>query len=147
MDDNSSGQMHVLEAVTVCVILLVSILFLSYLSAPPSVHVFTPNQLKILGDDLLRSLDLMPTSDGSYHDSMLTQYILTNPPDYEDFTAFAEAVLPSNTFYHVWIVNGTTRSLWYPTEALDKFGEVVKSHRVIIYDGSIYDIELEMWYV
>jgi len=140
---NNRAQIHILEVILVAVMLLLSVLFVVYISAPPSIQVVPSNQIKILCDEALRVMKDTPTGDGSYENSMLFKYILTN--DTTNFTAFLDDVLPENVFYQVWVYDGTSRRLWYPDEEQEIFGTVVRSHFIIINETYLYDVELEVW--
>lgn len=146
---NSLAQFHVLEAVFVAGMLLLSLLFISHFSAPPTVETIPENQLKIRGDEALRSLDLLPTASGSYHDSRLTQYIFTN--DFTNFISFIDEMLPSAVLYNVWLYNTSSRNsvFWCSNHAnsarkQEMIGTTVRSHRSIVNEGIVYDVELEM---
>jgi hypothetical protein len=140
---DTKGQIHILEVVIVSAMLLLSVLFVVYISAPPSLNVSPSNQLKILCDEALRTLKDMPTGDLSYENSMLVKYIITN--DTRNFTSFMNSTLPENVFYQVWVYDGISRKLWYPDEEQEIFGTVVRSHFIIPHNTFIYDVELEVW--
>ena len=137
------AQIYILEVIAVAVMLLLSTLFVVYISAPPTVNTTPYNQIKILCDEALRTLKDMPTGDFSYENSMLFKYILTN--DTKNFTDFLEGILPDNVFYQVWVYDGNERRLWYPDDEQKIFGTVVRSHFIILNDTFIYDVELEVW--
>jgi len=140
---NNRAQLHILEVILVAAMLLLSVVFVVYISAPPSVQVVPSNQIKILCDEALRVMKDTPTGDRSYENSMLFKYILTN--DTTNFTSFLDDVLPENIFYQVWVYDGSSRRLWYPDEEQEIFGTVVRSHFIIVNSTYLYDIELEVW--
>ena len=147
---------------------LILIIFVSNISPPSMVSSSTPvDQLKILGDDALRTIDkTAPSPASSYLGSLLVKYLLKN--DKFSLTNLLDSLLP-DVSYNLYISNGSTTIKWYNGEALTggKHGAVSKSHMIIIlpqgpewidpaiypngiipgYDGVVYNLVLEMWYI
>jgi len=137
------------EAVAALSIIFLAILFVASFIGPPSFKVVSSSsQLKVFGDDALRSLDQY-NSDGKsiYHNSLLVEYIVTN--DTDSFTSFLNQTLPETALYNVYVYSSLTHKtdLWYPSEPIPSVGCVVKSSRVFVYEGFVYEVQLEVWYL
>jgi len=143
-----AAQMHTLEVIIVSVILFAALFFLYKLPTPSTTTSYDPlNQLKIIGDEILRNLDKNVTDKAEYHNSTLVEYIFTN--NTENFARYCKEFLPSTVLYNIWIYNVSSQklSLWYPNEEQISISSTVRSHRLIVYHGHVYDVEMEMWYV
>ena len=144
-----NAQAHVIEVVSAVILFIGVLLFVSSFSTPHQEPDYSFTQLKTLGDDSLRTLDNTPTSDGLYHNSTLVKYIATN--NVSAFTDFLNKSLPrtDNVYlvsYNIYLRNISERKLIYPDTPATPVGDTVVAHRIIVYDGNVYDIELVMWY-
>ena len=171
MTREDNAQMMIIESVLFSIMVLMALLFVSQLSPPSKVYASTSSdQLKILGDDALRSIDKRSPGGGLgqiglYSTSSLTKYIATN--DVDSLTAYLDALLPNNVNYNISISNGTKTINWYNGEEAGnvKVGDISVAHCIILinkeaidgteyvnkqiiedYDGYIYEVILEMWY-
>lgn len=74
---NNKAQFHVLEAITAVTIIILAIYFVSQYSQGPTTPYSAPaNQLKVLGDEILRTLDLTAGRSGG---SLLYDYVIGSP--------------------------------------------------------------------
>lgn len=166
MDRNDNAQMMVIESILFSIMVILSLMFVSNISPPSRVSSSLPvDQLKILGDDALRTIDkTTPTPADSYLGSSLVKYILEK--DVFSLTNLLNSLLPDIS-YNLYLSNGIETIKWYDGEVLTggKHGAVSKSHMIIIlpldwidpdiypdgiitdYDGVVYDFILEMWYI
>jgi len=73
---SNDAQLQLLEAISAVAILLIAIVFVSQFTSPPSLPSAIPsNQLKILGDEILRDLDQISSGHGT---SLLVDYMMGN---------------------------------------------------------------------
>jgi hypothetical protein len=152
---DNRAQMLVYEAI-VCAALLALAVFFVYQMHPPMMQsTIYSNQLKILGDDALRSLGAYPSKNYSGY-SLLEEYIIDN--NTANFTKFLNSTFPATVGYSIYISNGTVEQIWYNGSVGGIFGLVTRSHYIIAidpdlsqpipnYTGSVYDVILEMWQI
>jgi hypothetical protein len=137
-----NAQAHVIEMISAVILFIGVLLFVSSFSAPPQEPDYSFTQLKTLGDDSLRTLDNTPTSDGLYHNSTLVKHIAEN--DITNLTKFLNASLPNTVSYNIYNRSISGRSTIY--EMGTPVDDTAVAHRIIVYDGDVYDVELVMWY-
>lgn len=141
MDDK--GQMMVLESVIFAITVLISLIFV-YQSSPSSTleNKYT-NDLKLQGDDALRSLNSEPIENSAdypidFPSNKLIFYLITN--NYGDFISDLNDMLPKTVDYNIYISNGTKIIFWcnsnykfgtIPTEPAKTIEPVSKSHYLI----------------
>ncbi|RLF27726.1 MAG: hypothetical protein DRN08_04090 [Thermoplasmata archaeon] len=182
LDDH--GQMMTLEVVFFATTVILSLVFIYNLSPPSVVTNKYSSNLKIMGDDALRSLYTQPiigVPPKGYPNSRLVHYLITN--DYGDLVSDLNDLLPSNVMYNIYVSNGTNTMVWCNSQGgigqvLPVVDPVTVSHYVVSidpsyltgfseemymdagiyvdrsdlcymfgdYDGSVYDVMLEMWY-
>lgn len=140
--NQQNAQVHVIEMISAVILFIGVLLFVSSFSAPPQEPGYSLTQLKTLGDDSLRALDNIPTNDGLYHNSTLVKYIAKN--DITNLTKFLNLSLPETVSYNIYLKTISERSSIYYMGA--PTGETPVAHRIIVYDGNAYDVELLMWY-
>lgn len=111
MDDKA--QMMVMEAVTFAITVILALAFLFQISPSSTLTDKYTKELKIQGDDALRSLYMEPFTaeilPSNYPSSKLVYYLITN--DYENMTSDLNGML-LNTEYNIWISNGTKTVFW-----------------------------------
>lgn len=153
MDDNA--QVNMLEAVLVVAMLFMTLYFSQSLSSTVYESAIEKNILKIKGASALESLDNYPNDD--YH-SLLTWYIIENMT--ESFTKFiytSGRIFPCIA-YNVYLYNismmfrnstakeNNYKTLWSYIPA-PEIGKRAQTYRIITYDGYVYEIVLDMWYI
>lgn len=141
-----NAQAHVIEMIAAVILFVGVLLFISSFSTGPPQQDYSVVQLKTLGDDSLRMLDNIPINNqsdaGKYHNSTLVKYIATN--DAHALADFLNLSLPETVSYNVYLRTVSERKPFYYMGALA--GETGVAHRIIVYDGNVYDVELVMWY-
>jgi hypothetical protein len=141
MDDK--GQMMVLESVIFAITVLISLIFI-YQSSPSSTleNKYT-NDLKLQGDNALRSLNSGPIDNSAeypidFPSNKLIFYLLTN--SYGSFISDLNDMLPKTVDYNIYISNGVKSIFWcssnykygtIPTEPAKTIEPVSKSHYLI----------------
>ena len=137
------------EAVIALSIILLAIIFYASFVGNPVIKVTSSSsQLKVFGDDILRSLDEYTSEvGGSYHNSFLVQCIIEK--DVDALTNRLNQSLPKTALYNIYVYNGVTQQteLWYPETPIPNVENVVKSSRAFVYNGFVYEVQLEVWYV
>lgn len=118
MDDK--GQMMVIESVIFAITILLALVFLYQLSPTSTVSNTYTNDLKIKGDDALRTLyndEVIANLPQGFPKNKLTYYLISD--NYDGFiTSNLQNMLPSNTMYNIYISNGTKTVFWC-SSALD----------------------------
>jgi len=141
-----NAQAHVIEMISAVILFIGVLLFVSSFSTPPREANYSFTQMKILGDDSLRTLDNLPvdnqTDTEKYHNSTLVEYIAKN--DTANLTKFLNLSLPETVSYNIYLRTVSERSSIYYMGA--PTGETAVAHRIIVYNGNVYDVELLMWY-
>lgn len=142
MDDKA--QMMVLEAIIFAITVLISLIFLYQLSPSSTVENKYTNELKLQGDDALRSLSKAPINNYAnyppyYPSNKLVNYLITN--NYSGFISDLNNMLPKTVDYNIYISNGTKTIFWchsnyksqlsIPTEPMKTIEPVSKSHYII----------------
>ncbi len=146
---NCKAQFNVIEAIIAVGIVFAAIYIVSSMVGSPVITTAsTTNQLKVLADDILRSLDARNESiPPRYHHSLLVKYIAER--DISSLTSIINDTIPPTALYNLYLYNASNRTttLLYPSNALPPTGNVAKANRMIVYDGYIYEVELEVWTV
>jgi len=142
MDDKA--QMMVLESVIFAITVLVSLIFLYQLSPSSTVENKYTNDLKLQGDNALRSLNNAPIDNSAnypldFPSNKLVNYLITN--NYSSFISDLNGMLPKTVDYNIYISNGTKTIFWchsnyksqffIPTEPTKTIEPVSKSHCII----------------
>ena len=140
---DNKAQMYVMEAITIILIVIVAVYFMSANTPKPTVsHSIRLNQLETMGDDALRIADtkgVLTTSviNAVNHGEMMdNQNTLIKDLD----QAISDVLLGSS--YNI-IIDGTT---YY--ESSEPGEKTVTVHRIVInpINGRLYDFQLLMWY-
>ena len=141
-----NAQAHVIEMASAVILFIGVLLFVSSFSTPPGEANYSFTQLETLGNDALRTLDNTPTSDGSYHNSTLVKYVAEQ--DITHFTDFLNNTIPKGVSYNIYIrnISGRMETEKFPYIMGKPIGDTVLAHRIIVYDGNVYNVELAMWY-
>jgi hypothetical protein len=170
--------MLILEVIIFSITMLIALIFVYQLSAPiPVVEDRYSNNLKILGDDVLRTLSKKTVSSKpmDYPQDVLSDYLIQD--DFDNFTSNLNVFFGDSVFYNIYVSNGTKTIFWCSSTGdetkLDSFGDISVSHRLISinphfinttnpwtnscklynnfvyegYNGSTYNIILKMWYI
>ena len=149
-DRSRTAQVHMLEAVSATIILILAFLFIytSMSSQQTEVMVDETAQLRLLGDDVLSSLDKTPPKNTIYSSRLVECLFNKSEEDMQVFMDYINSFLPSVVSYNVWLYRSLTQntSLVCPSIAQESFGSVTQAHRLVVYQGEIYDVQLEMWY-
>jgi len=141
--------MMMIEAVLFAVMVLVAISFISELSPPAVVSHRYSNNLKIWGDNALRSMDkginasfVIPQN---YPNNTLCFYLITNSYiDFIDTFGKDSRLSNSSVMYNVYISNGTKTIFWCSsigsnTTPLLPVGTVCMSHKIVSIDPSFFN--------
>ena len=150
----TSAQMLVLEGVLVAAMIFTTLFFVQGIQTIVYKSVKETNVLKEKGDSALTSLDNFPAE--GYH-TRLTQYFITN--DIFNFSNYIySSIFPPGIAHRVYIYNislmfsnstldiNKYKTLWYTFDT-PEIGEETQVHRFFVYDGFLYDIVLDMWYI
>ncbi len=141
------AQLYVLEAVSAIIIIVLTFLFVYLSSSSPNPQVSRNpiTQLKDLGDDALFSL-YNSNSTESIYSNLLVQYMMEN--DTKDMTSYINSSLPSTVSYNIWLssINGNL-VIFYPETPKVSYGSTARSHQIFTYEGRLYEVQLEMWYI
>jgi len=170
---DDKAAMMVLEAVIFAIMILLALILVTNLSPVKKSSVDSySNQLKILADDAIRTLDNLDESDyaslnygaGTFLSSRLVEYIALN--DTTNTSSYFDKALPDNVRYNIYISNNEETICWYNgEEGFGKLGDVSKSNFVLAvpsvlneslggyqdheiipgYSGFNYIFILEMW--
>jgi hypothetical protein len=111
MDDK--GQMMVIESVIFTITILVALIFLYQLSPTSTVSNVYKNDLKIKGDDALRSLyndQVKADTPKNFPKNNLIFYLIAD--NYESLVLYLKSKFPSNTMFNIYISNGTKKAFW-----------------------------------
>ncbi len=149
---NNSAQIHVLEVIVVAGMLLMSLYFVRTFEFSPNITKTEENELEILGNGILTSLEGVPDNLEQYP-SLLARY---STIDYKDeFKDYVNRSLPYGTMYEISLVdisefskhpeNSINDHTTILKEALVKVGKEARSSRIIVIDGNIYKVVLTMF--
>ena len=169
---DNKAQTMVLESVLFAVTLIIALIFLYQLSpSSTEVYQYTSN-LKIQGDDALRSLytglvDNFYEYSFDFPSNKLVYYLIND--NYSLFISDLNDMLPLSIEYNIYISNGIKTVFWCnsyedTSNILEKIEPVTTCHYIIgiapeylktydsdlyddfqNYDGSSYDLILELW--
>ena len=142
---DEDAQLHVLEAV------IAGLLFFGALQAavslsPDAQTTTALDTLEIIGQDVLRSLFLLPPDSANaseYGDSSLAYFLLTgsfgNITDYLNMTL---DMTISYSLHYTTYPGGDTIMIIEMTRTVD---EVVSGHISFHHDGFLYDVQIFLW--
>jgi len=153
MRKNRKAQVHILEVIIVAGMLFTALYFVRGLSTSTYTSVYEPNLLKTRADTALSTLDNDPHD--IYH-TKLTKLIVTN--DARNFSSSIIGAIRPCYGYSVYVYNITNMyrnssvnlegnkntfiNQWAP-----KVGDKTQTSRLIVYDGYVYEVVLELWYL
>lgn len=138
MDDKA--QMMVMEAITFAITILLALAFLFQLSPSSTLTNEYTKELKMQGNDALRSLYIEPfTTDNlpsDYPSNKLVYYLITN--DYNNMTSNLNDML-LDTEYNIRVGNGTKNVFWCNSDGdystpLPSIRSVTTSHCLVAID-------------
>lgn len=144
---NRKAQFNVIEAIISVGIVFAAIYLVSSMVGGPVIRTASSTgQLKILAEDILRSLDKKNESvPERYHQSLLVKYIAER--DIDHLVDAIDRSLPAISDFNIYLYNASNHStvLLYPDKAVFPTGDVIKANRIIVYGSYIYEVELEVW--
>ena len=150
---DTSAQMLVLEGVLVAAMIFTTLFFVQGIQTTVYEGVKEENILTEKGNTALNSLDNIPAE--GYH-TRLIKYIVTN--DTFNFSYYISSSIFPSVAYKVYVYNVSAmfsnstldvkdyKTLWYELNA-PEVGERTQVHRFFVYDGFLYDLVLDMWYL
>lgn len=173
MKVDDKGQIMVLETIFFASTIILAIVFLYQLSPPSVVSDVYTSDLKSVGDDALRNLynDVVtePPYPG-YPTSKLVHYLIAD--EYGSMVSDLRNFITSTVMYNIYVSNGEKIMFWCNSfggsdESIDILpgtDPVVISHCVIAidpvflsgsnllptfdgYTDSVYEVQLQMWYI
>ena len=163
---DDKGQMMVIESILFAGMVLLALIFVYQLSPPSTISTDKySNQLRILGNDALRSIDKTSPSDVYNYTSRLVELVATKNMD--NLTTILNSILPDYVSYNIFITDGNNTVVLYDGDVLgEKIGTVARANRILAidqndvdttaypggeiipsYNGCLYDLILEMWYI
>ena len=111
---DDKAQMMVIESIVFTITIIVALIFLYQLSPTSTVSNVYKNDLKIKGDDALRTLynDQVTAVDlpKNFPKNKLIFYLITD--NNESLVLNLQSKLPSNTMFNIYISNGTEKIFW-----------------------------------
>lgn len=150
---NNSAQIHVLEVIIVAGMLLMSLYFVRVFDISSNITTTGENELEILGNGILTSLEGVPDNLEQYP-SLLARYATAEYID--EFRDYVNRSLPDGTLYEISLIDisymsknpsdpigDATTSLH---DAPVKVGKEARSSRIIVIDGLVYEIMLTMFF-
>jgi len=160
---NNSAQIHVLEVIIVAGMLLMSLYFVRTFEFSPNIKTTDENELEILSEGILKSLEGVPDSEEHYP-SLLARY-LTTPyrnddetfPYKENFVSYVERSIPEGTLFEILRVNITKLKenpdlsirndhiTKYVNKIEVKVGTEASSSRIVVIDNTIYEVVLTLY--
>jgi len=154
---NNSAQIHVLEVIVVAGMLLTAIYFVRSFEFTPNITTTEENELEILGNGILTSLEGVPDNLEQYP-SLLARYVSEDYEEYMDeFTDYINRSIPDGTVYEISRIDisklsedpsvsikhtSITESL---KDAPVKVGREAHSSRIVVIDGCVYEVVLTMY--
>jgi len=153
---NSKAQVHILEVVIVAGILLVTLFFINGFDFTPKSVLVETDTLESRGLSLLSRLESIPDIEKQYS-TQLARYIYDSiHGDNESFINYMKNSLPSDMIYSLSVVNISDMSK--EAKSIDQsrieiynppveIGEKVFCPRVVVIDGFIYELELNIWFI
>ena len=163
---DDKGQMMVIESILFAGMVLLALIFVYQLSPPSTISTDKySNQLRILGNDALRSIDKSSPVDVYNYTSRLVELVATKNMD--NLTTLLNSIIPDYVSYNVFITDGNNTVVLYDGDVLGgKIGIVARANRILVIDpndvdttsypggeiipdnsGCLYDLILEMWYI
>jgi len=156
---NNSAQIHVLEVIIVAGMLLMSLYFVRSFEFTPNISTTQENELKVLGNGILKSIEGVPDNQGNYP-SLLARYVsdVSNNEFIDEFKDYVNRSIPEGTLYQISRINITKLSQ-HPersikdntitdilTPEIVKVGKEAISSRIVVIDGFVYEVELMMFF-
>jgi hypothetical protein len=152
---NNSAQIHVLEVIIVAGMLLMSLFFVRTFEFTPNITKTEENELEILGNGILTSLEGIP-DDLEQYPNLLARYATT---DYKDeFKDYINRSLPYGTMYEILRINISYMhkhpeiSIMEdpPTKELKsaqvKVGKEARCSRIVVIDGIVFEVVLTIYF-
>ena len=152
---NNSAQIHILEVIIVAGMLLTSLYFVRVFDVSSNITTTEENELEILGNGILTSLEGVPDNLEQYR-SLLARYATVEYID--EFRDYVNRSLPDGTLYEISLINisymskypntpiGADKVTKYLYKAPVKVGREARSSRIIVIDGLVYEIVLTMFF-
>jgi len=152
---NNSAQIHVLEVIIVAGMLLMSLYFVRVFDVSSNITTTGENELEILGNGILTSLEGVPDNLEQYP-SLLARYATAEYID--EFTDYVNRNLPDGTLYEISLIDisymnkhpdtpiGDYRVTTTLYKAPVKVGKEARSSRIIVIDGLVYEVVLTMFF-
>ncbi|MDH7516747.1 MAG: hypothetical protein QHH19_00090 [Candidatus Thermoplasmatota archaeon] len=110
---DEKAQMMVIESIVFTITILVALIFFYQLSPTTTVSNIYTNDLKIKGDDALRTLyndQVTVDLPKNFPKNKLIFYLIKD--SYESMVLHLQSKLPSNTIFNIYISNGTNKTFW-----------------------------------
>lgn len=145
------AQFNVVEAIIAIGIVFISLTFVYQQLQTPAVHLtISPSvQLKNLCEEILYSIWRSPAKEDPdrYQNSRLVECIALNKT--KELCEEINKSLPPNVFYNLWLYDGVARYLLYPMNGQpnEGVGDVIVAHQIIVYNMTVYSVEMEAWKV
>lgn len=145
MKMDNKGQMMVLEAVVFSISIIISLAFLFQISPSSALTDQYTKELKIQGDDALRTLYFetydSETLPANFPTSKLINFIINE--DYYELTSDLNEML-TNTEYNIRLANKTKTIFWCnsdgdETTELENRRAISSSHCIVAIDPNFFD--------
>jgi len=152
---NNSAQIHVLEVIIVAGMLLMSLFFVRTFEFTPNITKTEENELEILGNGILTSLEGIP-DDLEQFPNLLARYATLKYKD--EFKDYINRSLPYGTIYEISLTNITKLSknpdksikdesiTDILKEAKVKVGKEARCSRIVVIDGIVFEVVLTIYF-
>ena len=152
---NNSAQIHVLEVIIVAGMLLMSLFFVRTFEFTPNITKTEENELEILGNGILTSLEGIP-DDLEQYPNLLARYSTIKYKD--EFKDYINRSLPYGTMYEISLTNITKLSknpdksikdesiTDLLKEAKVKVGKEARCSRIVVIDGIVFEVVLTIYF-
>ena len=152
----NKAQVHILEVIIVAGMLLMALYFVKSFDFSPRSVVAKENKLESIGISILEGLESIPDPDEE-HSSLLARY-LSEPDKYSyDLSNYTSDNLPIGTLFRITRINVSYLhdhvNNPIPSEYIKNIhnsdiwiGEESIASRIVVIDGSVYEIILSMCY-
>ena len=147
MDDKA--QMMVLESIIFAITVILSLVFLYQLSPSTTVENKYTSDLKLRGDDALRSLNNAKIKNSTdypldFPSNKLVNYLITN--NYSGFISDLNNMLPKTVDYNIYISNGTKTIFWCHSNYKSELLTIVPMRTIEPVSKSHYIIGIDLLY-
>ena len=174
---NNKGQMMIFELIFFATTVILALIFLYQISPSSVTTSTYTDDIKVLGDTALYSIYNTPPNAVDYPNgfppSRMVQYLLN--ASYGNFVSDLKNMLPATLMFNIYITDSRTitQRFWCnsyasSSEPLPTLDPVTISHCIVAihpefwecygpgkpfpewnlnYMGSVYDVQLEMWYI